>query len=247
MATKPSWVTLNKESGSGPGSFTITAEPHYGREDRTGKVTVKGVGVTEDQIINLTQFGKERFVQLVDKDGNELSGNIQIPKSGTSLKEIFVKSNVDGLKVEWYLNRETNTTTWNESGKGYDINDESKTPYPDASFDETYYVGSTALLNNVTFTSGNASSNQTAKELGKQSAYIAKFTIQVPENTDNEKLTRKLWFSGAQTEYSVLLEVTIEQTAGQATLSVRPTSLEFVAAGETKTVNVTSNTRWDIS
>lgn len=40
---------------------------------------------------------------------------------------------------------------------------------------------------------------------------------------------------------------TVTQAAGDATLSVSPTSLTFVAAGETKQITITTNTSWTIS
>lgn len=40
---------------------------------------------------------------------------------------------------------------------------------------------------------------------------------------------------------------TVTQAAGDATLSVSPTSLTFVAAGETKQITITTNTAWTIS
>jgi hypothetical protein len=40
---------------------------------------------------------------------------------------------------------------------------------------------------------------------------------------------------------------TVTQAAGDATLSVSPTTLTFVAAGETKQITITTNTAWTIS
>lgn len=40
---------------------------------------------------------------------------------------------------------------------------------------------------------------------------------------------------------------TVTQAAGDATLSVSPTSLTFAAAGETKQITITTNTAWTIS
>lgn len=40
---------------------------------------------------------------------------------------------------------------------------------------------------------------------------------------------------------------TVTQAAGDATLSVSPTSLTFAAAGETKPITITTNTSWTIS
>lgn len=40
---------------------------------------------------------------------------------------------------------------------------------------------------------------------------------------------------------------TVTQSAGDATLSVAPTSLTFAAAGETKQITITTNTAWTIS
>lgn len=90
MATKPSWLTTDPNSGSGNGSISNTATVHTGREVRTGTVTVTGVGVTEPKTYTVTQKAKPEFVSF--DNGVEMSA----PKEGGPLA-VTGKSNSESL------------------------------------------------------------------------------------------------------------------------------------------------------
>lgn len=94
MATKPSWLTTDPNSGSGNGSINNTATAHTGREVRTGTVTVTGVGVSKPKTYTVTQKAKPEFASF--DDGLEMSA----PKEGGAVT-VNGKSNSQALTYSW--------------------------------------------------------------------------------------------------------------------------------------------------
>lgn len=94
MATKPSWLTTDPNSGNGNGSITNTASVHTGREVRTGTVTVTGIGVLTPATYKVTQKAKAEFVSF--DDGMEMSA----PKEGGAVT-VNGKSNSQALTYSW--------------------------------------------------------------------------------------------------------------------------------------------------
>lgn len=88
--SKPSWLTVNPESGSGNATLTNTATAHTGRVARTGTVSVQGVGVSEPKTYTVQQSPKSEFVSFDDGD------NAAIGKVGGSLT-IAGKTNSQSL------------------------------------------------------------------------------------------------------------------------------------------------------
>lgn len=94
MATKPSWLTTDPNSGNGNGSIQNTASVHTGREVRTGTVTVTGTGVLTPATYKVTQKAKAEFVSF--DDGAEMSA----PKNGGAVT-VNGKSNSQALTYSW--------------------------------------------------------------------------------------------------------------------------------------------------
>lgn len=94
MATKPSWLSTDPNSGSGNGSINNTASVHTGRNVRTGTVTVTGVGVVEPKTYTVTQKAKPEFASF--DNGIEMSA----PKEGGAL-QVQGKSNSTALTYSW--------------------------------------------------------------------------------------------------------------------------------------------------
>lgn len=93
MATKPSWSMINPTSGSGNGSFAITAGEHTGREPMIGYTEVHGVGVKFDaneHQVKIIRTPKAEFVQFTE--GLEMSA----PKDGGAVT-VTGKSNSSKL------------------------------------------------------------------------------------------------------------------------------------------------------
>ena len=81
-----SWVTPNKQAGSGNDTVSWTGSAHTGRNTRTTTATFSASGV-EDKVLTIKQAGKPEFVDLADtatvsKDGGSLtiSGTSNSPK-----------------------------------------------------------------------------------------------------------------------------------------------------------------------
>lgn len=94
MATKPSWLNITPNQGSGNGSIENSASAHTGRVARTGTVTVTGVGVSAPQTYKVTQSPKSEFVSF--DDGAEASA----PKDGGNVT-LQGKSNSKKLTFSW--------------------------------------------------------------------------------------------------------------------------------------------------
>lgn len=74
---------------------------------------------------------------------------------------------------------------------------------------------------------------------GASKLYAFEITFTAAANTTVNTRTGHVTVNGQK--------YTVTQAAGDATLSVSPTSLTFAAAGETKQIKITSNTAWTIS
>lgn len=85
------WLSVDKNYGSGDGQFVITAEPWKGRNERTGTVEVRGIGVAETKTVDITQGGAPAFITL---DGDTASVGVN---GGT--KTITGRSNAAGLVI----------------------------------------------------------------------------------------------------------------------------------------------------
>jgi len=87
---KPSWLNINPSTGSGNGTIANTAGAHTGRVQRTGIVTVTGVGVSTPATYKVTQEPKPEFTEF--SNGPEMAA----PKTGGKVT-ITGKSNSKSL------------------------------------------------------------------------------------------------------------------------------------------------------
>lgn len=86
---RPSWLTINPESGNGNGTIQFSGTEHTGRVARTYVTTVSN-SKTADCTINVSQTAKDEFVTMQStaspaKDGGELT----ITGSSNSTKLTF--------------------------------------------------------------------------------------------------------------------------------------------------------------
>lgn len=92
--SKPSWLNVTPQSGSGNGSISNSANAHTGRVARTGTVTVTGVGVSVPATYKVTQTPKAEFASF--DDGPEMSA----PKTGGAVT-VAGKTNSSKLTFKW--------------------------------------------------------------------------------------------------------------------------------------------------
>lgn len=104
--SKPSWLQVTPESGSGNGSISNSAQAHTGRVARTGTVTVTGVGVSVPATYKVTQTPKAEFASF--DNGAEMSA----PKGGGTVT-VTGKTNSSKLTFKW--NGEVSDVTIPES------------------------------------------------------------------------------------------------------------------------------------
>lgn len=92
-----SWVTPNKQSGSGNDTVSWTGSNHTGRSPRSTTATFSASGV-EDKVLTINQAGKAEFVDLADtatvsKDG----GSVTISGTSNSSKLTFSLTGTNGI------------------------------------------------------------------------------------------------------------------------------------------------------
>ena len=198
-----SWVTPNKQSGSGNDTVSWTGSAHTGRSSRTTTATFSASGV-ESKTLTIIQAGKTEFVDMDDTATvAKTGGTVTISGSSNSSKLTFSLTGTDNIGLTLPASYTANSVST--------TNGASITGDP----------GATQQYNfSITFSSIAANAGVTA--------LTAQLTV-----TDNAGHTDTC---------------TITQAAGDATLSISPTTINLTAAGVAdNAVTVTSNTSWSIS
>jgi hypothetical protein len=197
-----SWVTPNKQGGSGNDTVSWSASAHTGRSPRTTTAVFAASGV-ESKILNITQSGKAEFVELADtatvsKDG----GTVTITGKSNSSKLTFSLTGANGIGLvlpSVYIANSVDTN-----------NGAAIAGDPGASQEYTF---------SITFTGIGAN------------ASVSELVSQLTVTTNNGETDT----------------CTITQAAGDAFLTISPTSITIPAAGTAQSVTVSSNTSWTIS
>lgn len=197
-----SWVTPNKQSGSGDDTVSWTGAVHTGRSSRTTTATFSASGV-ESKVLTIIQAGKAEFV-TIDSTASVAKGGGTVTITGTSnsskLTFSLTGSNNIGLTLpSSYLANSVNTN-----------NGVAITGDPGAAQEYSF---------SITFTG-------------------------IGENTSISALTSQLTVTPNSGTAAVCA---ITQAAGDAYLTIDPTTINLTAAGTAVSVSVSSNTSWTIS
>lgn len=99
----------------------------------------------------------------------------------------------------------------------------------------SWLTASKLVVNNKNYNSGVAIEG----DPGANDVYAFEITFTAAANPTVNTRTGNIVVNGQK--------YTVSQAAGDASLSVSPTTLTFVAAGETKQITITTNTAWTIS
>ena len=99
----------------------------------------------------------------------------------------------------------------------------------------SWLTASKLVVNNKEYNSG----AEIEDDPGATNVYAFEITFTAAANPTVNTRTGNITVNGQK--------YTVTQAAGDATLSVSPTALTFVAAGETKQITITTNTAWTIS
>ena len=198
-----SWVTPNKNSGSGNDTVSWTGSAHTGRNSRTTTATFSASGV-ESKTLTIIQAGKTEFVAMDDTATiAKTGGTVTISGTSNSSKLTFSLTGTDNIGLTLPSSYTANSVSTN--------NGSAITGDPGATQEYSF---------SITFSSIGTNSGT--------SALTAQLTV-----TDNAGHTDTC---------------TITQAAGDATLSISPTTINLTAAGVADSaVTVTSNTSWTIS
>lgn len=92
-----SWVTPNKQSGSGNDTVSWTGSPHTGRTARTTTATFSASGVAS-KTLTINQAGKTEFVDIADTQAvSKNGGSITITGTSNSSKLTFSLTGTDNI------------------------------------------------------------------------------------------------------------------------------------------------------
>lgn len=114
----------------------------------------------------------------------------------------------------------------------------------------TFSTGSGTLVFELptTYTAnGNVTTNGEAisGDPGAEAVFTFTISVDFDENATVGELTSSIVATYGDTDKTATINLV--QSAGDATFSIEPSTLTFTAAGETKTIAITSNTSWTIS
>lgn len=198
-----SWVTPNKQSGSGNDTVAWTGQAHTGRSARQTTATFSASGV-ESKTLTIIQAGKTEFVSIdATAAVNKSGGTVTITGTSNSSKLTFSLTGTNGIGLVLPTTYTANSVTTN--------NGVAITGDPGAAQQYTF---------SITFTN-------------------------IAENTTISSLTSQLTVTanGSQTA-----TCDITQAAGDAYLTIDPTTINLTAAGTPAvSVTVSSNTSWTVS
>lgn len=222
------WLSYEAASGNGSDSeFVIIAAEHTGRTARTATLTFSADGVTPQEV-TITQEAKNVFVTLsnvditVGKDEGENIATISGYSNAQHLELVPSMQSVGSFGVITPAEVAfSNSTVTLEGPMAPSQND--------------------VLVDGVLTPSAN---------WGKASKYKFTFRVKVDPNTTIEDRAIKYVINAFDDEASVKsdsADLIIKQTAGDAYLTVSPATLTFAAAGEQKSVAVSSNTDWTVA
>ena len=198
-----SWVTPNKQSGSGNDTVSWVGAAHTGRNARQTTATFAASGV-EPKVLTIKQAGKAEFVSMDDTGAvPKTGGTLTIGGTSNSSKLTFALTGTDQIGLTLPAN--------------YTANSESTA--------------------NGAAISGDPGATQ-------EFAFAITFA-NIPANTGTSAKTAQLTVTDDAGHTDTC---TITQAAGDATLSISPTTINLTAAGVAdNSVTVTSNTNWTIS
>lgn len=218
--SKPSWLILSKMSGSGDDTIELSASEHTGRAQRTGIVTVTGTGVQDPETVSVVQAPKPEFVSF------DAGSTIAAAAAGQNLT-------ITGLSNSSKLTWAAVGVATDENGKT--VNPETGLDYPEVPAPTTY------VANGATATSGIAIPG----DPGVSTQFAFSATLVIPKNDSTVRVDRTYSITDAAGN---TVQIIVQQTAGEARLSVSPASIMITAAGvASDDITVNSNTSWTVS
>lgn len=263
-----SWITLDKTSGSGNGSFNVSISANNSATSRNGSITVKGTDSGKTITITVSQSGvgfnlevspssvsanadgKSQTITVTSNDSWTVTSNnswITVSKSSGSGSSTFTASiskNTDTSSRSGSItvkgsNSGTKTITVTQEGKDYTL-----TVSPESI--STDYKGTTKNIQVKSNDSWTVSTSNGWFTVSKtKGSGDDSFTVTIGERTSTTTHEGTITVKGVNSGITRTIKIT--QTGVDYNLSVSPTSLTANADGETKSISVSSNDSWTVS
>ncbi|MBD5584345.1 MAG: BACON domain-containing protein [Clostridia bacterium] len=181
---------------------------------------VEGTGNASVDVTAVGHKGRNGRSDIITVRVGELDQNVNLSQQGSNIWDVSTSSLAfikDGETKEFI-------GTTNLASITYSVDSDAS----------DWLTLSKVVVNDVEYGSGAAIDS----DPGATDIYAFKLDVTADANDTVEARTGHITVNG--------IKYTITQAAGDATLEVSPTSLEFAAEGETKQIVITTNTDWVI-
>lgn len=196
----------------------------YALKAKPSWITLNAVEGTGNSQVNVTapvykgRNGRSGLITVVVKD---LSEDVTLQQAGSTIWDVTTKS------LAFVKTGETKKFTGNSNLASITFAVDSKI--------SSWLTAGKLVVNEKKYNSG----AEIEGDPGADNVYAFEITFTATANPTVSSRTGYVIVNGQK--YSVT------QAAGDATLTVSPTTLTFAAAGETKQITITTNTAWTIS
>lgn len=260
------WITINPTSGSNVGSITIIAQPNNDTNSRTATITVSGENVESKtievsqaafeyvlavgpQILNFVAEGEAKtlsvnsnttwsavssadWLSVTPTSGSNNGTLIVVATANTSTQQRTATITVSGENVE------TKTIAVAQEGYVYTF-EVSPTELDFVAEGETKIV---SITSNTSWTA--ISSADWLNVSPVEGANNGTLIVVAAENPLITQRTALIVISGESVETQT---ISVTQAGFLYVLDVTPTTLNFDASGEEKSITITSNTIWTVT
>lgn len=228
---KPSWVTLDKSSGTSSATVNVSASSYTGRVARTGSLTVASTKDTSKKAtVSITQTAKTSDVIMSSSSG------LNVPQEGGQT-QVEVLTN-----AKYIIFKPTTSNFPAESNRSYFTGPSAK---PTTAITPSKLSDGSYLF--IIPGDAGASAQQV---MALRITFPANGAITGVDYKGNLAISNA---ASAPTAYPASpgtgekLEIVWSQKAKVVTLSVSPTSITIPAAGTAQKVTITTNDAWSIS
>lgn len=235
---KPSWLVLDKTSGTGNGTVKASAAQFWGRVNRTGSIVVASTKDTsKKQTVNIKNSAHAEFFTLDDDTTDVIASATYAEFCSDASGEVLNQTNCKYLCAKGEGGITDVIISWKSGTVG--------------PLSEYQQIDSKFITNNsdgsITFELPNDPGANDRIDL------IIKVIIPANETISDKRYTLEIGgiSSAKPTKLTDIAATEVScqviQRSKNITLSVSPTSITIPAAGTAQTITVTSNDAWTIS
>lgn len=196
----------------------------YALKAKPSWITLSAVEGTGNSQVNITApgyKGRNGRSGLITVTVEDLTEDVTLQQEGSTIWDVTTKSLafVKGGEVKMFIGNS------NLAAITFAVDSDAS----------KWLTAGKLTVNEIEYNSG----TEIKGDPGANNVYAFKITFTAAANPTVKARTGYITVNGQK--------YTVTQAAGDATLSVSPTSLTFSAAGETKHITITTNTAWTIS